>query len=157
MDVGECWEEGLLRRVEILGCQLLTWCGSYLMLCFVLNLCFFLLSVTQSSYCTSCKCLHICGNQKNCRIIIILVTCMILLLVLYYMWLLWISCCTWNRMNTIFSLLKEPSHSSSWRTVLETPVLWVSSIEVIVPLEELSGLAALLCVVPVQWECRNAC
>lgn len=61
------------------------------------------------------------------------------------MWVLWVSHCTWDRMNTIFSLLKEPSHISSWHTVLETTVLWVSNIDVILPLEELAGLAALPC------------
>lgn len=58
-------------------------------------------------------------------------------------------------MNTIFSLLKEPSHISSWHTGLETPVLWACSIDVILLLEDLSGLAALPYMMLVQLECRN--
>lgn len=37
MDGGECWEEVLLRRVKIHGCQVLIWYESYLMLCFVVT------------------------------------------------------------------------------------------------------------------------
>lgn len=140
MDGEGCWEEGLLRRVKILGHQVLTWCGSYLMLYFIVMWAFLILSGTQSFYCTSCKCLHTCGNQKNCSTIIILVTCMIPLLALitcgYYEYL-GVHETEWT---PSFRFQKKPP-TFIRRHCIRNPC--ISSIDVILPLEELSALAAL--------------